>query len=82
MLVQAMACGTPVVSTDCDHGPREILEGGKWGRLVPVGDADAMADAIVDTLRYPFSPELLVSRAGAFSADAAIDRYMEVLVSC
>ena len=48
VLVQAMACGTPVVSTDCDHGPREILEGGKWGRLVPVGDAEAMAEAIMD----------------------------------
>ena len=82
VLVQAMACGTPVVSTDCDHGPREILESGKWGRLVPVGDSEAMAEAIMETLRDPISPELLVSRAGAFSADAAIDRYMEVLASC
>ena len=82
VLVQAMACGTPVVSTDCDHGPREILEDGKWGRLVPVGDAEAMAEAIMETLRDPISPELLVSRAGAFSADAAIDQYMEVLASC
>jgi glycosyltransferase involved in cell wall biosynthesis len=82
VLVQAMACGTPVVSTDCEHGPREILEDGKWGRLVPVGDSEAMAEAIMETLRDPISPELLVSRAGAFSADAAIDRYMEVLASC
>ena len=82
VLVQAMACGTPVVSTDCEHGPREILEGGKWGRLVPVGDAEAMAEAIMETLRDPISPELLVSRAGAYSADAAIDRYMQVLASC
>ena len=79
VLVQAMACGIPVVSTDCDHGPREILEGGKWGRLVPVGDAEAMAEAIMETLRDPMEPGLLVSRASAFSADAAIDRYMEVL---
>ena len=56
VLVQAMACGTPVVSTDCDHGPREILEGGKWGRLVPVGDAEAMAGAILETLRDPIEP--------------------------
>ena len=79
VLVQAMACGTPVVSTDCEHGPREILEDGKWGRLVPVGDSEAMAEAIMETLRDPISPELLVSRAGAFSADAAIDRYMHVI---
>ena len=79
VLVQAMACGTPVVSTDCDHGPREILESGKWGCLVPVGDSEAMAEAIMETLRDPMEPGLLVSRASAFSADAAIDRYMEVL---
>src|SRR5690606_37479311 len=37
-LVQALACGTPVVSCDCPTGPREILEDGKWGQLVPVGN--------------------------------------------
>ena len=49
---------------------------------MPVGDSEAMAEAIMETLRDPISPELLVSRAGAFSADAAIDQYMEVLASC
>ena len=82
VLVQAMACGTPVVSTDCDHGPREILEGGKWGRLVPVEDSEAMTEAIIETLRDPISPELLVSRASAYSAEAAIDRFMQVITPC
>ena len=82
VLVQAMACGTPVVSTDCRHGPGEILEGGKWGRLAPVGDAEAMAEAIVETLKDPIEPGSLVSRAGVYSAEAAIDRYMRVVAPC
>jgi glycosyltransferase involved in cell wall biosynthesis len=46
-LIQALACGTAVVATDCDSGPREILQSGRLGFLVPVGDAVALADAIV-----------------------------------
>jgi glycosyltransferase involved in cell wall biosynthesis len=49
-LIQALACGCPVVSTDCVSGPSEILMGGKYGHLVPVGDPAAMADAIEDIL--------------------------------
>ena len=79
VLVQTMACGTPVVSTDCRSGPSEILEGGKWGHLVPVGNWQHMANAIVETLDDPIPSEQLVARASVFSADAAIDRYLEVL---
>ena len=79
VLVQAMACGTPVVSTDCRSGPREILEDGKWGHLVPVGDWRAMSKAIIHALDNPPPPGQLVARASVFSADASIDRYLEVL---
>ena len=79
VLVQAMACGTPVVSTDCRSGPGEILEDGKWGRLVPVGDSHGMARAILETLDNPISADCLISRASAYSAEASVDRYLEVL---
>ena len=50
VLIQAMACDCPVVSTDCQSGPSEILNGGKYGYLVPVGDIDAIAASMEATL--------------------------------
>ncbi len=81
VLIEAMACGTPVVSTDCPSGPREILDGGKWGRLVPVGDWRALAGAIRDTLDRPISRELLIARAGHYSVAASMERYLELMDS-
>ena len=79
VLVEALACGCPVVSTDCPGGPREILEGGRFGELVPVGDESAMAEAILRTLDCPPDPERLIARARVFSVAAAVSAYVRVL---
>ncbi|HET9061686.1 MAG TPA: glycosyltransferase, partial [Candidatus Binatia bacterium] len=81
VLIEALACGCPIVSTDCPSGPSEILEGGKYGRLVPIGDDAAMAAAIDATLNNPPAHDTLRARAEDFSADRAIDRYLAVLLS-
>ena len=80
VLAQAMACGAPVVSTDCRSGPSEMLEGGRWGRLVPVGDWRAMARAIEETLDDPMPAEALKARASVYSVEASVERYLEVLL--
>jgi glycosyltransferase involved in cell wall biosynthesis len=49
-LAEALYCGAPTVATDCPSGPREILRSGQYGKLVPVGDVDCMADAILAIL--------------------------------
>jgi glycosyltransferase involved in cell wall biosynthesis len=78
VLIQAMACGTPVVSTACPTGPREILEDGRYGRLVPVGDATALGKAILDTLAEPPERQPLIDRARHFSVERAFARYREL----
>ena len=77
-LIQAMACGTPVVSTDCPSGPSEILESGKWGRLVPMNDSKALAKAIAETLLERRHPDVKL-RARDFDVKRGSDGYQKVL---
>lgn len=79
VLIQAMACGTPVVSTDCPSGPAEILGNGKWGRLVPMGDVQALAQAMLYTLKEKEHPDV-ANRAAYFSVERAADEYLRVLL--
>jgi glycosyltransferase involved in cell wall biosynthesis len=79
-LIQAMACGCPVVSTDCPSGPAEILDGGRFGALVPVGDDHAMAAAIAAALERPIAAATLRERAAMFSVERAVDRYVDLML--
>jgi glycosyltransferase involved in cell wall biosynthesis len=79
VIVEALSFGLPVVSTDCPSGPAEILENGRYGRLVPVGDADALARAMGEALAATHDREALRRRARDFSLEAAADRYLALL---
>jgi glycosyltransferase involved in cell wall biosynthesis len=79
VLIEAAALGLPIVSTDCRSGPDEILEGGKWGKLVPVGDADRMAAAMIEALDAPGpSPR---SRGTEFTVQRAVEKYLRLIPS-
>lgn len=82
VLVQAMACGCPCVSTDCPAGPAEILQDGKFGPLVPVGDEVALAEAMDRVLDQPPDRDVLRQRAAYFSADTAVAAYENLIVEC
>lgn len=75
VLIEAMACGCPVVSTDCESGPREILANGRHGTLVPVGNASTLAEAIEHALDHPVDADDLRRRADGFSVRKAAERY-------
>ena len=75
VLIEAMACGCPVVSTDCPSGPHTILAGGTYGPLVEVGDDSGLADAVLATLADPPASATLVDRARDFSPDTILEEY-------
>jgi glycosyltransferase involved in cell wall biosynthesis len=82
VIVEALSQGLPVVATDCRSGPAEVLEGGRLGALVPVGDAKAFADAVEAALRHEHDPAPLRARAADFSPRAVAARYLELIERC
>jgi glycosyltransferase involved in cell wall biosynthesis len=79
VLVEAMALGIPAVSTNCPSGPAEILEDGRLGPLIPVGDAAAMAEGIKRCLHDPIPPAVLIDAAQQYRSDRVAQRYLELL---
>jgi glycosyltransferase involved in cell wall biosynthesis len=77
VIVEALECGLPVVSTDCQSGPAEILENGRVGRLVPIEDPVALAACMAKALTEPVDSELLRRRARDFTVGEIADRYLE-----
>lgn len=80
VLTEALALGVPSVATDCPSGPREILQDGRFGRLVTVGDPGALADAMLETLAHPPDPIGLKKAVNAYSVEASSRRYLEILL--
>jgi glycosyltransferase involved in cell wall biosynthesis len=83
VLVEALARGVPALASDCPHGPREILDNGRFGILVPPDRVDALAAAIRDVLggRHEFDPNMLRARAKWFSISRSADKWTSVLAS-
>lgn len=79
VLVEAMACGCPVVATDCPSGPREVLDGGRHGLLVPMNDTQALADAIMTRLDTPCDTAALQARAEDFSIEKGAATYRALI---
>lgn len=79
VLIEALALGTPVVSTNCPSGPVEILENGRWGRLVPVGNPEKLAEAILQVLQNPRRASRDVPAVRRFEQVFATEQYLRVL---
>jgi len=77
--LEALACGTPIVSTNCPGGNSDILNDGEYGELVDVGDPRGLADAMARTLDDPPDPDRLVERARHYDVNEVVDRYAEVI---
>jgi glycosyltransferase involved in cell wall biosynthesis len=83
VLIEAMRAGLTIVSTDCKSGPREILDGGEYGRLVAQEDEAGLARAIVEGLAEPTDPERMRARAEALSrgnGSEPVRRYLELML--
>jgi glycosyltransferase involved in cell wall biosynthesis len=76
VIVEALECGLPVVSTNCPSGPAEILEDGRFGKLVPVKDPPALAFAMLESLDSPHDRAMLMRRSQDFSVRKISDEYL------
>jgi glycosyltransferase involved in cell wall biosynthesis len=86
VLIEALACGTPVISTDCESGPREILDNGKYGMLVPVGDKQSLVDAMKECLSHPgkhkqMAAEFQNHAMKQYSREYAAGQYLNLLLN-
>jgi glycosyltransferase involved in cell wall biosynthesis len=81
VLIEALACGTPVVSTNCESGPAEILDYGRYGRLVPTGNSMEISRAILETLDSVPDSALLQKRANEFGLETVINEYLSIFKS-
>jgi glycosyltransferase involved in cell wall biosynthesis len=79
VLVEAMMCGCTPVAADCPTGPREILQGGKYGYLVPMDDPSALAQAIDHAIDNPIRPQLLKEGVAPFEQSRIINRHFQLL---
>ncbi len=79
VLTESLALGTPVVATDCPSGPYEITQAGKFGPLVPVGDVDALAQAIRETLDNPPDSEWLKSAVAEYTMERSARAYLQAM---
>jgi glycosyltransferase involved in cell wall biosynthesis len=79
VLVEAMMCGCTPVSTNCPTGPSELLQDGKYGYLVPIGDPVAMAEGICRALATPIPEDLLKEAVKPFAAKEVISRHFALL---
>ena len=79
VLIEALACGLPIVSTDCKAGPEEVLDNGAYGELVPVGDTEELYKAMERALAAPAAPARQLARASEFSIERSADAYEALL---
>ncbi len=79
VIIEALATGTPAVTTDCPSGPREILDNGKYGSLVPVGDVDKFADALLETLDNPLPKRHLQNAALPYEIENSTSAYLRAM---
>ena len=80
-LIEALSCGTKIVSTNCKHGSKEILASGLYGKIVPVADPEALADSLYDALQEKVNPSYQKARARDFDIEKIADLYLKTIQS-